>query len=147
MPARARRRQFTAAYKLRIVDEANQTAIGQLGALLRREGLYSSHLANWRRQRAEGSLAALAPHRRGRPVATESDRELAQLRVENARLTHKLAAAEIVIAVQKKVATLLGLIVPPVPEGLEPVTESTPLTRQTGKTAPRRATPRSTGKS
>src|SRR5687767_12201719 len=59
-PARARRRQFTVAYKLRILHEADHCALGQLGALLRREGLYSSHLGNWRRQRAEGTLAALS---------------------------------------------------------------------------------------
>lgn len=109
LPARARRRQFTVAYKLRILHEADHCAIGQLGALLRREGLYSSHLSNWRQQRAAGTLAALAPQRRGRPATAPEARELAQLREENARLTRKLAAAETVIDVQKKVATLLGL--------------------------------------
>ena len=109
-PARARRRQFTAAYKLRILHEANHTAIGHLGALLRREGLYSSHLTNWQRQRARGELAALTPQRRGRPVTPSGERELAQLREENVRLARKLAAAETVIAVQKKVASLLGLL-------------------------------------
>src|SRR5437867_2030564 len=69
LPARARRRQFTAAYKLRILHEADHCAIGHLGALLRREGLYSSHLVQWRRQRAQGALTALAPSRRGRPAA------------------------------------------------------------------------------
>jgi transposase-like protein len=111
-PAQARRRQFTVAYKLRILDEAAHTAIGQLGALLRREGLYSSHLSNWRRQRVEGTLTALAPQRRGRPATPAAEREVAQLRVENARLTRKLAAAELVIEVQKKVAALLGAVGP-----------------------------------
>jgi len=100
-PARARRRQFTVAYKLRILHEADHCAIGQLGALLRREGLYSSHLSNWRQRRAAGTLAALAPQRRGRPATSATERELAQLREENARLTRKLAAAETVIDVQK----------------------------------------------
>src|SRR5688572_17077357 len=69
VPEKARRRQFSAAYKLRIVREADACARdGELGALLRREGLYSSHLATWRRQRDEGSLASLAPRRRGRPA-------------------------------------------------------------------------------
>src|SRR5450756_899384 len=63
---RARRRQFTASDKLRILEEADRCSMpGQLGILLRREGLYSSHLAEWRRHRAQGTLAALAPHRRG----------------------------------------------------------------------------------
>ena len=123
-PARARRRHFTAADKLPLLHEADHTAIGQLGALLRREGLYSSHLANWRHQRAQGTLNALAPQRRGRPVMPAAEREVAPLRAENARLARKLAAAETVIAVQKKVATLLGLLSldpPELPESLEQV--------------------------
>jgi len=108
-PAQARRRQFTMAYKVRILDEAAHTAIGQLGALLRREGLYSSHLANWRSQRMQGRLTALAPQRRGRPAMPAAEREVAQLQVENARLARPLAAADLVIEVQKKVALLLGL--------------------------------------
>ncbi len=115
-PARARRRQFTVAYKLRVLHEADHTALGQLGALLRREGLYSSHLSTWRQQRAAGTLAALAPQRRGRPATSPEARELAQLRAENARLTRKLVAAETVIDVQKKVAQLLGLTLPEPPE-------------------------------
>ena len=110
---RARRRQFTAAYKLRILEEADAcTASGQVGALLRREGLYSSHLVDWRRQRAAGTLAALAPRRRGRPPAHASSAELTRLRRENERLTRQLAAAEAIIDIQKKVSTLLGLTEP-----------------------------------
>ncbi|MBI3966489.1 MAG: transposase [Chloroflexi bacterium] len=82
---------------------------GQLGALLRREGLYSSHLVDWRRQRNAGALAALAPRRRGRPATPAADTELARLRRENERLARDLAAAELVIDVQKKVSALLGL--------------------------------------
>ncbi len=107
-PARARRRQFTVAYKLRILHEADHCAIGQLGALLRREGLYSSHLGNWRQQRAAGTLVALAPQRRGRPATSRDARELAQLRAENARLARKLAAAETVIDVPKKLRRCSG---------------------------------------
>ena len=80
LPARARRRHFTAADKLRVLQEADHSAIGQLSALLRREGLYSSHLANWRRQRARGTLNALVPQRRERPVTPAAEREVAQLR-------------------------------------------------------------------
>lgn len=101
-PAQARRRQFTVTYKLRILDEATHTAPGQLGALLRREGLYSSHLTNWRRQRVQGTLAAPTAQRRGRPATPAAEQELRQLRVENTRLARTLAAAELVIEVQKK---------------------------------------------
>lgn len=110
---RARRRQFTAAYKVRILREAAACCEpGQLGALLRREGLYSSHLTHWRQQRDQGQLAALTPRRRGRPAV--GAQELARLRQENERLTQKLAAAEAIIDIQKKVSALLGLTIPAV---------------------------------
>jgi transposase len=110
---RAHRRQFTATYKLGIRKEADGcTAPGQLGALLRREGLYSSHLTEWRRHRAQGTLAALAPQRRGRPGASAPAAELLRLRQENERLTRQLAAAEAIIEIQKKVSLLLGLTQP-----------------------------------
>ena len=99
---RARRRQFTAAYKVRIMREADSCEPGQLGALLRREGLYSSHLANWRQQREQGQLAALAPQQRGRPGRGAGELELARLRSENERLTQQLAAASAIIDIQKK---------------------------------------------
>src|SRR4051794_3802783 len=100
---RARRRQFTVGYKLRILSEADAArTTGEIGALLRREGLYSSHLAAWRRQREEGILNALSPRRRGRPTSSPEQRELARLRQENERLGQRLAAAEAVIDVQKK---------------------------------------------
>lgn len=127
MPARARRRRFTAAYKLRILQEAAHCADGQLGALLRREGLYSSHLEKWRRQRAQGALAALTPQRRGRRATTRAEAELALLRQENERLTQQLAAAQTVIEIQKKVSVLLGLTLPAPPAILsEPRTEPPP---------------------
>jgi transposase len=110
---RAHRRQFTAAYKLRILAEADGCSVsGQIGALLRREGLYSSHLTEWRRHRAQGTLAALAPQRRGRPPTSAAVVELAHVRQENERLTRQLAAAEAIIEIQKKVSALLGLTQP-----------------------------------
>ena len=113
VPERAHRRQFSAAYKLRILDEADAcSAPGQLGALLRREGLYSSHLSEWRRLRAQGTLAALAPQRRGRPATPLTSAELTRLRRENEQLTRQLAAAEAIIDIQKKVSSLLALTQP-----------------------------------
>src|SRR5215212_8737562 len=106
---RARRRQFTVGYKLRILSEADAArTMGELGALLRREGLYSSHLAAWRRQRADGILHALSPRRRGRPTSSPEQRELARLRQENERLSQRLVAAEAVIDVQKKLRCCSG---------------------------------------
>jgi transposase len=118
---RARRRQFTVGYKLRILSEADAARTpGEIGALLRREGLYSSLLASWRRQREQGILQALTPRRRGRSTSSPEQRELARLRQENERLVHKLAAAEAVIAIQKNVSRLLGLAEPGSPSGERP---------------------------
>src|SRR5215210_8127939 len=108
---KASRRTFSAAEKLRILNEADAcTQPGQIGALLRREGLYSSHLVKWRRLRAAGQFQALAPQPRGPkpPLPDPLTEELAQLRGENARLQARLAQAELIIDVQKKVAQLLG---------------------------------------
>jgi transposase-like protein len=108
--AQAKRRRFTAEYKQRILAATDQAkGSGSIGALLRREGLYSSLLSTWRRERDAGVLQALTPHKRGPkskrdPVADE----IRQLRCETARLTEELRKAEIVIDIQKKVATLLG---------------------------------------
>ncbi|MCP3914864.1 MAG: helix-turn-helix domain-containing protein [bacterium] len=112
---RARRRRFNAAYKLRIVGEADACAKpGEIGALLRREGLYSSHLMDWRRARDQGQLEALAPRRRG--PKPDPDRPLikrnAQLERENARLRKKLEVAETILEVQGNVSRLLGLTMP-----------------------------------
>ncbi len=104
VPEKAVRRKFTAAYKLRIVKEAQTcTAPGQIGALLRREGIYSSNLAKWRRQAEEG----LIPKKRGPQKPDASIRRIAELEKENAKLVHKLKQAELIIEVQKKVADLL----------------------------------------
>jgi transposase len=107
---KAKRRQFTAKYKLRVLEEADRcTERGQIGELLRREGLYSSHLSKWRKQRARGQLQGLAPKKRGRKGQDPSVAELARLRRENERLRAQLEQAEIIIDVQKKLAQLLGL--------------------------------------
>jgi len=107
---KAKRRQFTAEYKLRIVREADAgTEPGQIGSLLRREGLYSSYLSTWRRQREEGQLQALSSKKRGRKGQDPSAEELAQLQRENGRLRARLEQAEIIIDIQKKLSKLLGL--------------------------------------
>jgi transposase len=109
VPLRAKRRQFSPEYKKRILEEADAcTERGQIGALLRREGLYTSHLDKWRRQRAQGTLAGLAPKKRGRKPNPEAV-ELARLRRENERLQQKLHRAETIITFQKKLADLLGI--------------------------------------
>ena len=106
------RRRFTAEDKLRILKLADAcTVVGSLGALLRTEGLYASHLTTWRRQRTEGVLSALTPQKRGRkesarhPLRAENE----TLRKENTRLTTRLKQAELIIDVQKKVSQLLGI--------------------------------------
>ncbi len=106
VPPRAQRRQFTAAYKQRILEEADRcTEAGELGALLRREGLYASHLSKWRRQRDAAVQAALN-QKRGRKPADPLNVEVNRLRRENARLQQDLARAEKVIEVQGKVSDL-----------------------------------------
>jgi len=105
---KAKRRTFTAAYKLRILEEADQS--GQVGALLRREGLYSSHLATWRRQRAAGQLRGLAPRKRGRKK-DEQAAGMSALRQENEQLRGQLAQAELIITAQKKLAQALKQVV------------------------------------
>jgi transposase-like protein len=110
------RRRFTTEYKLRILREADRcTQPGQLGALLRREGLYSSHLKTWREQRDAGTLAALAPKRRGRKAAPNATfiAENERLKRENQRLAEKLRQAETIIEVQKKLSEILGIPLPP----------------------------------
>jgi len=107
---RAERRQYLAAYKLRVLEEADRcTGRGQVGALLRREGLYSSLLSKWRMQRAKGQLQALSPKKRGCKPADPAVVEVARLQRENERLRARLEQAEIIIDVQKKLSQLLGL--------------------------------------
>mgnify|MGYP000156101047 CR=1 FL=1 len=104
---KAKRRKFTKRDKLRILKAADGcTKPGQLGALLRSEGVYSSYLTRWRQQLKAGQLAT---KKRGRPAEDPSLKELARLRRENARLAKKLEQAEVIIDVQKKLSDLLGL--------------------------------------
>ena len=106
---KAQRRRFTAEYKQRILQEADAcTQYGEVGALLRREGLYSSHLSTWRRQRQQGELQGLTPAKRGRKADPHAA-EIARLQRETERLKTQLARAELIIDVQKKVSQLLGL--------------------------------------
>jgi transposase len=117
--SKATRRRFSAEYKRKIMQEADAcTQSGEVGALLRREGLYSSHLMKWREARERGGLAGLSPKKRGpqaqepTPLARElaaKEREIARLKAENAKL-------QIICEVQKKVSLLLGVTLPTIPE-------------------------------
>jgi len=107
--AKARRRQFSAEYKLRILKEADACkASGEMGALLRREGLYSSHLVTWRRQREVRALAGMKARKRG-PRRRDEDPRLKQQAREIARLQRQLKQAVTIIEIQKKVAGMLGI--------------------------------------
>jgi len=111
--AKAKRRRFTAEYKLRILREVDRAKeAGEVGTILRREGLYSSHLVQWRRQRDRVAKAGLAARKRG-PKRRVEDPRIKQLEREKARLERKLRQAEIIIAFQKKVSELLGIPLKP----------------------------------
>ena len=106
--AKAKRRRFTAAEKLRVLREAEACrGSGEIGALLRREGLYSSYLTTWRRQQEMGELEGLSPQKRG-PKPDPQSVELVKLRRENERLQVRLRQAELIMDVQKKVARMFG---------------------------------------
>ena len=110
VPAKAKRRTFSAAYNLRILAEVDAAERGQIGDILRREGLYSSHLDTWRRLQRQGSLATLTDKQPGRtPTRDARDAEIARLMVEHAQLQKRLTTAETIIDVQKTVSQLLGL--------------------------------------
>jgi transposase len=125
--AKAKRRRFTAEYKRKVLQEADTcTEPGSIGALLRREGLYSSHLVEWRKARKRGEVAGLEPKKRGpkakdvNPLAKElaaKEREVARLKAENAKL-------QLICDVQKKVSQLLGVTLPTIPEDDENTKES-----------------------
>jgi transposase-like protein len=113
--AKARRRQFTAEFKRKVLAEADAcTKAGEIGALLRREGLYSSHLVEWRRARDSGALAGLAPRRRGpaAKVRHPLERKVVELERENARLQRRAERAEGLVELQKRVSELLGIQLP-----------------------------------
>ncbi len=120
LSARPRRRTFTAQDKLRILAETDRAAeTGGIGAVLRREGIYSSALTDWRRLRDAGALGALTPAKRG-PTAARANpltAEVALLQRDVAHLTRSLARAEAIIAVQKKLADLLGIPLTPSGDG------------------------------
>ena len=107
---KAKRRNYTASYKLWVLEEADKCRQqpGQIGALLRREGLYSSHLTTWQRQREAGQIAGLKPRKRGRKL-DEERAEINQLRHENKRITRQLEQAELIIEAQKKLSEILGI--------------------------------------
>ena len=110
--ARPKRRQFTAQYRLRILEEAERcTQPGEVGRLLRREGLYSSHLTAWRKARRQGSLRELAPKKRGAKPGERNplDAKVRALEAKVARLEHELHTAHTILDVQGRIAGLLGL--------------------------------------
>jgi transposase len=109
VPEKARRRTFTAQYKLDVVAEYDAAPNGEKGAVLRREGLYSSHVIEWRRARDAGALAGPA-RPRGRPAADPRDAQIARLRKEKAKLEQELAKARFVVDVQSKLQALLETI-------------------------------------
>jgi transposase-like protein len=111
VPAHTKRKQHSKAFKLRILKEVDAANPGDIGAVLRREGLYSSHLTIWRRQRAEGKLNPLSINKRG-PVPKMDEptrRKVSSLEKENSRLSRRLKRAEQIIDVQKKISELLGI--------------------------------------
>lgn len=116
---KAVRRKFTAKYKLSVLQQADACIeSGGIAALLRREGIYSSHLNTWRRQRDQGILESLTPKKRGRKPSPHDlvTLENNQLRKENTRLAHRLKQAELIIDVQKKVSQILGITLATQPE-------------------------------
>ena len=104
---RATRRRFAAGYKARILAEYERLPDGEKGALLRREGLYSSLISEWRKQAAAGAVEGLS-NKRGRSGPDARDRRIAALEADNDRLGQRLGTAEKVIEVQGKVSALLG---------------------------------------
>jgi transposase-like protein len=112
VPAKAARRRFSGEYKRRIVREADAARdAGEIGALLRREGLYSSHLSTWRRARERGELAGLSPKRRGRKEKAVNPlaKRLAELERDKRRLERRLKQAELLLEIQKKASQLMEI--------------------------------------
>ena len=104
------RRRFTAAFKQAILEKTDAAGPGEIGAILRKHGLYSSILSDWREVRDRGTVVALTPKKRGpKPRADPKQEELDRLRREVATLTRQLEVAELLIGVQQKVSKLLGI--------------------------------------
>jgi transposase-like protein len=119
VPEKAQRRRFSAEYKLRILEKVEDAQPGEIGSLLRREGLYSSHLAKWRKQSKEGRLQALSKKRGRKPrldAQPDAGTRIAKLERENERLRRKLTQAETIIDVQKKLSQALGITSPDLEE-------------------------------
>jgi len=116
--AKAKRRRFTAEYKRKILKEADACGRGELGALLRREGLYSSHLVEWRRARDAGERAGLSPKKRGPKVQAPDPlaAQLAKQQKQIARLEAENAKLQLICDVQKKISLLLGVTLPTMPD-------------------------------
>ncbi len=106
VPAKAKRRTFTAKQKLKILAETASLDHGELGAYLRRHGIYSSSLTTWRRQRDEGTLSAQGSPKRGRTPKSSEAKELEKLRRENEKLKKKLEQADLIITAQKKLCEI-----------------------------------------
>jgi len=112
VPAKATRRRFSGEYKRRILREAAAASeAGEIGVLLRREGLYSSHLITWRRQRERGELAGLSPKRRGRKAKLLNPlaKRVAELERDKRRLERRLEQVELLLEIQKKASRLLEI--------------------------------------
>lgn len=109
VPERARRRTFTAKYKLKMLEAYDHAPAGEKGAVLRREGLYSSHIVEWRRARDVGALAGLTQPR-GRPKRDRQQERITELEAEKRRLEQDLAKARFVVDVQSKLSALLETI-------------------------------------
>lgn len=114
MPAKGRRRRFTNEYKRRILAEADRCKPGEISALQRREGLYSSHLASWRGARDRGEIGSATPKKRGpkAKVVDPSAKRIAELERENAKLRARADRAEFLVEMQKKMAQVLGRPLP-----------------------------------
>ncbi len=122
VPEKRPRRKFTAKYKLRVLQEAeNCTAPGEVGAMLRREGLYSSNLTAWRKQKEQGILQGVTPKKRGRKTKEKNPlaQRVAELERANRKLQSRLKKAEIIIDVQKKISQILQTDDPDESEGSE----------------------------
>ena len=115
---KAKRRQFSASYKARVLEEIDRKP-GETGAILRREGLYSSHLTSWRKQRRNGTLKALSAKKRGRKGKSAAELENEKLRRQVARLERELERAQTIIDTPKKLAEILGVDLPKIADSDE----------------------------